>query len=87
VSERYVTAMDMDAEDNLYVITRFREGNGQSWSFKLFIFDKNGNEKLEAALPFHQSSRKAVCMAINKDGKIAILNCEDKILYIGNVYV
>ncbi|CAB4023467.1 Hypothetical predicted protein [Paramuricea clavata] len=87
VSERYVAAMDIDAEDNLYVITRFREGNGQSWSFKLFIFDKNGNEKLEAALPFQQSSRQAVCMAINKDGKIAILNCEGKILYICNVRV
>ena len=73
--------MDIDAEDNLYVITRFRGSDYQS-SMKLSIFDENGNKKLECPLPFHQ----AECMAITKDGKIVILNCEGrKILYIGNI--
>jgi hypothetical protein len=86
-SECYVEAMDIDAEDNIHVITAFRKSDDQSWSFKLFIFDENGNKKHESVLPFHQSSRKRAGIAINKDGKIAILNCEEKILYIGNVCV
>ncbi|CAB4002590.1 Hypothetical predicted protein [Paramuricea clavata] len=86
-SEWYVTAMDIDAEDNLYIITRFRESDDHSWRLKLFIFDKNGNKKLNSALPFHQNSIDAVRMAINKDGKIAILNCDENILYIGDVCV
>ena len=86
-SECHVTAMDIDGEDNLYVITEFLKSNGVSWSFKLFIFDKNGNKKLNSALPFHQNSINTVLIAINKDGKIAILNCEENILYIGDVCV
>ena len=82
-SECHVTAMDIDGEDNLYVITVFRE----SYSFKLFIFDKNGNKKFNSALPFLQNSAiQTVRMAINKEGKIAILNHEN-ILYIGDVCV
>ena len=87
-SECYVVAMDIDGEDNLYVITIFQESDDQSWSYKLFIFDKNGNKKLESPLPFHQTSLKGVCiMAINKEGKIAILNQQRNILYIGDVCV
>ena len=86
-SKCYVTAMDIDAEDNLYVITRFQKINDESWSFKLFIFDENGNKKLECPLPFHQRLLKGVRMAIKKDGKIAILNREENILYIGDVCV
>ena len=80
-----VTAMGIDAEDNLYVITRFRGSDDQSRSMKLSIFDESGNKKLECPLPFHQGCLAGGCMAINKDGKIAILNCEGKILYIGNI--
>ena len=86
-SECWVTAMDIDAEDNLYVITRLKKINDKSWSFKLFIFDENGNKKLECPLLFHQRRLKEVCMAINKDGKIAILNCGENILCIGDVCV
>jgi hypothetical protein len=86
-SECCVAAMDIDGEDNLYVLTIFRESNGASWSFKLFIFDKNGNKKLNSALPFHPNSLQTVRMAINKDGKIAILHREENILYIGDVCV
>jgi hypothetical protein len=85
-SECYVEAMDIDAKDNLYVITTFRESDDESRSFKLFIFDENGNKKHECPLPFHyRSPTEKVCMAINKDGKIAILNREKSFLYIGNV--
>ena len=84
-ASEYVDAMDIDAEDNLYVITSSRDRDDQSWSFKLFVFDENGNKKLECPLPLHQIT--TVCMAVNKDGKIAILNCDEKILYIGNVCV
>ncbi len=83
-----VATMDIDTEDNIYVIIKFQESENddQSWSFKLFIFDENGNKKLESPLPFHQNSRRPkVRTAINKDGKIAILDCQEKILYIGNV--
>ena len=83
----HVAAMDIDGEDNLYAITIFRESNDGSWSFKLFIFDENGNKKLESPLPFHQNYLNGVHMAINKDGKIAILNRGDYILYIGDVCV
>ena len=71
-SKCYVVAMAIDGEDNLYVITKFREKNDQSWSFKLFIFDENGNKKLECPLPFLQTSSfiGSVPIAINKDGKI-----------------
>ena len=83
-----VAAMDIDGEDNLYVITIFREGDDLSWNFKLHIFDKNGNKKLNSALPFHQNSIvQTVCIAINKDGKIAISNRAENILYIGDVCV
>ena len=96
-SECYVMAMNIDAENNLYFITSFLESDDELWSFKLFIFDKNGSKKLESPLPFHQRSsfnffpwwkiKPKLCMAINKDGKIAILNCKSKILYIGNICV
>ena len=84
-SEWFVQAMDIDVEDNIYVITAFQESDDKPW--KLFIFDKNGNKKLESPLPFIQDSSNRVCMAVNKDGKIAILNWKTKILYVGNVCV
>ena len=88
-ASKYVDAMDIDAEDNLYVITSSRDRDDQSWtwSFKLSVFDENGNKKLECPLPFHQSTTGTVCMAVNKNGKIAILNCKGEILYIGNICV
>ncbi len=79
--------MDIDVEDNIYVITTFRENHDGPWSFKLFIFDKNGNKKLESLLPFLQGSLPRVRIAINKDGKIAILNWKTKVLYVGNVCI
>ena len=81
----YFQAMDIDAEDNIYVITTLRGSHG-SWRFKLFIFDKNGNKKSETPLLFLQGFRKRVSMAINKDGKVAILNWKTKVLYVENVY-
>ncbi len=86
-STRYVCTMDIDADYNIYVTTAFQESDDELWSFKLLIFDKNGNKKLEPPLPFLQDSSRSVRMAINKDGKIAILNCGTKVLYIGNVCI
>ena len=87
-SEWYLGAMNIDAEDNIYVITVFLKSGDQLWSLKLFILDENGNKKLESPLPFLQRScSRAVSMAINKDGRIAILDCEEKTLYIGNACV
>ncbi len=86
-SKWFVKAMDIDAEDNIYFITAFQERYDKPWNFKLFIFDKNGNQKLESPLPFLQGSSPKVRMAVNKDAKIAILNCETKILYIGDVCI
>ena len=87
-SECYVVkTMDIDAEYNIYVII-FQADDDELLNFRLFIFDENGNKKLESPLPFLQSSSlERVRMAINKDGKIAILNCMENILYIGNVCV
>ncbi|CAB4033295.1 Hypothetical predicted protein, partial [Paramuricea clavata] len=94
-SECHVIAMGIDAEDNLYFITSFLESDDESWNFQLFICDENGNKKHESPLPFDQRSscdlfswlkiKPEVCMAINKDGRIAILNCKTESLYIGNV--
>ena len=86
-SKCFVIAMDIDVEDNIYVITTFQESDDELWSFKLFTFDKNGNKKFESSLPFPQGYSNRVRMAVNKDGKIAILNCETKVLYIGNVCI
>ena len=83
--ESYVIAMDIDAKDNIYLLTRFRESDGQILSFKLFIFYENGYKKLESSLPFLPTSILPVCLAINKDGKIGILNCEEKMMFIGDV--
>ena len=111
----YVTAADINAENNIYLITQFREGDGQVWSFKLLVFNENGHRKLESPLPFHQTDISVfqrqgmgllesflvssfepnfelfilllawlctkVSLAVNKDGKIAILNYEKKTLY------
>ena len=86
-SKWYVEAMDIDADDNLYVMTTFQESDDGPRRFKLFIFDKNGNKKFESPLLFLQGSSPRVCMAINKDGKIAILSFETKVLYVGNVCI
>ena len=80
-----VTAMDIDAEDKIYLITTFRKKHDQLRRFKLFIFDENGNKKLESLLPFDQNYNRGVRMTINKDGKIAILDCMEKTLHIGKV--
>jgi hypothetical protein len=82
-----ISAMDIDTEDNIYLITLFRECDGELWSFKLIIFEENGNKKLELPLSFHQSSYEGVSMIVNRDRKIFILNCETKVLYIGSVSV
>ena len=85
-SECRVVEMEIDDEDNLYVITRFQESDYQPWSFKLFLFDANGERKLESALPFHQSAlSEDVYMSISKDGLIAIVDCTKKILYLGSI--
>ncbi len=86
-SKWYLQAMDIDAKDNIYVITRFQKEEKEPWTFKLFIFDKNGNKKLKLPLPFLQGYSKRVHLAVNKDGKIAILKCGTKVLYIGNVCI
>ena len=82
----FEVAIDIDAKDNIYVITTFR-GYDRPRSFQLFKFDENGNKKLGSPLPFLCSKLPLVRMAINKDGRIAILNWENKTLYIGNVCV
>ncbi|CAB4031520.1 Deleted in malignant brain tumors 1 [Paramuricea clavata] len=86
--ECHVMALDIDAKDNIYFILRFQETDEEFWSFKLFMFDGNGNKKLESPLPFLQHiCLKAAYMTINKDGDIAILDCEKKILYIGRAQI
>ena len=80
-------AIDIDNEDNVHVVIRFQESDVHTWSFKLFVFDKKGNKKLESLLSFRQSSLKRVYVAVHRDRKIAILNCEKKTLHIGNADV
>ena len=67
--------MDVDEEDNIYVITAFKERDDKILRFNLFIFDANGNTKLECPLPFVQKDWPPfVSMAINKQRKIAVLD-------------
>ena len=84
-SEYRVTAMDIDAEDNIYIISPFFKSDDELWNFKLLVFDENGNKKLEYLLPFHHSFYNIVSMAINKDKKIAIFENMKKTLYTGKV--
>ena len=72
-----IAAMDIDVEDNIYLITEFHI------DCKLFIFDENGNKKFESSLPFLPRFFCKKYMALNKDGKIAILHYEKKNIYIG----
>ena len=78
-----VTSMHIDSSDKIYLITKFRKSPGESWSFKLFIFDENGNKKFESSLPYPPCFRDRKYMALSKDGKIATLDCEEKTLFIG----
>ena len=77
VARRYIAAMDIDVEDNIYLITE------SNIDCKLFIFDENGNKKFESSLPFLPRFFCKKYMALNKDGKIAILHYEKKTIYIG----
>ena len=77
-------AMDIDADDNVYLITTFQDST-QKRSYKLYVFDENGSGKFASPLYFLQSRLPLVRMAISNDGKIAILNCKKKLLYIGRV--
>ena len=79
--------MDVDEEDNIYVITAFQEREDETWRFNLFIFDANGNKKLECPLPFVQKVWPIVSMAINKQRKIAVVDGQNETVYIGNVCV
>ena len=84
-SDCEVYAMDIDAEDNVYVIMAFRESDDQLYSFKLLVFDKHGDKKLESLLPFQCEYFCDVCMAINNDKKIAVVDMENQILRIGTL--
>ena len=78
-----VIAMDIDAENQIYLIAKFRKSPEELWSFKLFIFDENGNKKCDPSLPFLPRFRDRIYMGLSKDGKIAILHSVEKTLYIG----
>ncbi|XP_028406525.1 uncharacterized protein LOC114529004 [Dendronephthya gigantea] len=78
-----VVAMDIDAEDNLYVITAFRESDDQPWNFELLIFDEHGDKKLESLLPFQHGSAHDVRVAVNNDKKIAVVEPGKQILHVG----
>ena len=87
MNEYRVAAIDIDADNNICFIAMYQQSDDHLWSFKLFIFEENGNKKFEAPLSFHQSSYEGVSMIIKKDGKISIFNCETKALYIGKVCI
>lgn len=85
-SEKRIVAIDVDAEDNLYLIAAFQGWSDQSHSFTMFIFDQNGEKKVESLLPFlPNTSWQKVRMAVKNDGQIAILNYDEKTLYVGNI--
>ena len=69
--------MDIDAEDNIYLITEFH--------CKMFVFDENGNKRFETSLHFLPSFQDRKYMALNKDGKIAILDYVEKTIYVRKV--
>lgn len=84
VSNLVEIAMDVDVNDNLYVVSAFRESSHGSACCKLLIFDSTGNTKGEYPLPFLKSHWPKVRLAVNKDGEIAILDSKSKIVYVGN---
>ena len=86
VGTHNVCTIGIDAEDNVYVIMQFHEVESQeSGSFTLFII--TGNTKLDFPLPFQPHSSTGVRIAINKDGKIAILDSENSMLCFANVSI
>ncbi|XP_028406579.1 uncharacterized protein LOC114529053 [Dendronephthya gigantea] len=78
-----VVAMDIDAEDNLYVIASFRESDDQLSGYKLLIFDEHGEKKLESLLPFKHYYLGFVPIAVNNDKRIAVFDRKKKILHVG----
>ena len=81
-------AVDVDKEDNTYLITASKECNDEVWKFQLLVVDANGNKKLECSLPLRQKrSTRAVFMAISKQGKIAILDRINDKVHIGSASV
>lgn len=82
----HVCTIGIDVEDNIYVIMQFNEAESSaSCSFMLGII--TDNKKLEYPLPFQLKSSTGVCIAINKDGKIAILDSENSMLCFANVSI
>ena len=85
-SEWKVTTMDIDGEDNIYIVTTFHKNVDILMSFKLLIFDENGNKKLEFPLPFRLSFIHEILMTVNKDGKIYFtFQFGERTLHIGKV--
>ena len=81
-----VCAMDVDEEDNIYVITAFQERDDKTWRFNLFTFHASENKKLECPLDFVQKRCwPEVSMTVKNKRKIAISDYENKMVYIGNV--
>ena len=81
-------AMDIDAKDNLYVITSFsRSFDDPSRAFILRIFDKNGNKKFQAPLTFFgiASFFRGPLMTVSQDEQIGILDSAQNILHIGKI--
>ena len=96
-SQGCVAVMDIDAEDNLYVVMESERFNitlftfklfKEKWNNKLLIFDNAGNKKREFALPFLQNDSANIYMTITeRDGKIAFHDMAKNTIYVGHVCI
>ncbi|XP_028406561.1 uncharacterized protein LOC114529035 [Dendronephthya gigantea] len=84
-----IMAMDIDAKDSLYLIVGFTKKSNEKWSYKLFVYDKNGTKIVEDPLPFvpkksffSPENSAFLYMSINPSGKVAIYDSESSIVYI-----
>ena len=66
--------MTIDRYDNVFVITKFKDGTSNKYVYVLFVFDSSGDKRYERPLDFLEleESRKTIRCRVNNDGEFFI---------------
>ena len=80
------TSLAIDEEDNVYILTQYREPTGKVYHFKLFIFDAKGNLKHQYPLQIWNGKKvtywRKHYIAITKDKNIITHGFHDKQIHV-----